>query len=122
MSGRGYKSIKNDSEESDHELELSKALETVFEEYSDAARLIIKRLEDRRRVNNEFLVEIEDFVEYAKNQVENIDLDDGIRIRYLDLVEEEESLHDRIKEDLKRNDKLIKSIKKSTDTLIYNFK
>lgn len=122
MSGRGYKSIKNDSEESDHEVELSKALETVFEEYSDAARLIIKRLEDRRRVNNEFLVEIDNFVEYAKDQVENIDLDDRIRIRYLDLVEEEESLRDRIKEDLKRNDKLIKSIKKSTDTLIYNFR
>jgi topoisomerase IA-like protein len=122
MSERGYKSIKNDSEESAHELELSKALETAFEEYSDAARLIIKRLDDRRRVNKEFLVEIENFVEYAKDQVENIDIDDGIRLRYLDLVEEEESLRDRIKEDLKRNDKLIESIKKSTDILIYNFK
>lgn len=122
MSGRGYKSIKNNSEELATELELSKVLETAFEEYSDAARLIIKRLDDRRRVNKEFLVEIENFIEYAKDQVENMDLDDGIRLRYLDLVEEEESLRDRIQEDLKRNDKLIESIKKSTDTLIYNFK
>lgn len=122
MSGRGYKSIKNNSKELAHELELSKSLEKAIKKYSEAARLIIKRLEDRRRVNNEFLVEIDDFVEYAKDQVENMDLDDGIRLRYLDLVEEEESLRDRMQEDLKRNDKLIESIKKSTDTLIYNFR
>lgn len=97
--------------------ELSKTLEINLEEYFEKAGQIINRLEERRKVNEDFLDQIETFIKYAKDQVKNKNLSEEARFKYLDLIEEEESLHDRIKEDLKRNNKLIKSIKKSTDTL-----
>lgn len=106
--------IENKSE---IELELSRALDLNLEEYSKAAKLIIKRLEDRRKVNEEFLAQIEVFIEYAKNQVKNKGLSEETRLRYLDLIEEEQSLYDRINKDLKRNNELIESIKKSIKVL-----
>lgn len=104
--------IKNKSK-----AELSKALEINLEEYFEKARQIIKRLEERRKVNEDFLVQIEIFIKYAKEQVKNKNLSEETRLRYLDLIEEEESLHDRIKEDLKRNNELVKFIKESTNGL-----
>ncbi len=100
------------------EMELSRVLNVNLEEYFKEARQVIERLEERRSVNKEFLAQIEIFIGFAKNQVKNKDLSEETRLRYLDLIEEEESLHDRIKEDLKRNNELIKSIKGSTDALI----
>jgi hypothetical protein len=96
---------------------LSRELKINIEEYLNAARLIIKRLEDRRMVNAEFLSEIEEFIEYAREQVKNENLSSEVKHHYLDLIEEEKSLHDRIQKDLKRNNELIKSIKKSTEAL-----
>ncbi|MGF7117763.1 hypothetical protein [Methanobacterium oryzae] len=98
-------------------IELNKELVANIEDYSKAARNIINRLEDRRRVNEGFLSEIDLFIEYAKKQVKNNDLSKDIRLRYLDLIEEEESLRYRIKKDLNRNNELIESIKKSTNAL-----
>lgn len=107
--------IKNKSEIGK---ELSRALKVNLKEYFEEARRIIERLEERRKVNKEFLAQIEIFIEFAKNQVKNRDLSKETRLRYLDLIEEEESLYDKIEEDLKRNNELIKSIKGSTDALI----
>lgn len=101
------------------EAELNKSWDMDIDEYLKATRLIIKGLEEQRKVNNGFLVQIEVFIEYAKNQLKNKNLSDKMRLKYLDLIEEEESLHDRIQEDLKRNNELIKSIKKSTDALFH---
>lgn len=109
--------VKNNSVKFGSKIELSNELTATIEEYSKGARLIIKRLEDRRTVNNEFLSEIDTFIGYAKKQVENKNNSEEIRIKYLDLIEEEESLRYKILEDLKRSDKLIKSIKKSTNAL-----
>ncbi len=109
--------VEDNSVKFGSEIELNEELKVTVQEYSKGAKLIIKRLEDRRTVSIEFLSEIDTFIEYAKKQVENKDISEEIRIKYLDLIEEEESLRDRILEDLKRNDKLIKSIKKSTNAL-----
>lgn len=106
--------IKNKSE---IETELRGALEVNLKDYFKEASQIVKRLDERRKINKEFLDKIEIFIEYAKDQVNNKNLSNETRRRYLDLIEEEESLHDRIKKDLKRNNELIKSIKESTDAL-----
>jgi len=99
------------------ERELRRALEKNVERYFEEAKRIIKGLNERREVNKEFLVQIEVFIEYAKHQVKNKNLSEETRLRYLDLIMEEESLHDRIWKDLMRNEELIGSIKKSTDAL-----
>lgn len=118
MSERGYKTIKNSLKVSNSKIgvELSEALVTI-EEYSKAVEIIIRRLEYRKRVNTEFLKEIENFISHAKKQLGNNNLDKKIRIKYIDLIKEEESLHGKIYEDLRRNDELIKSIKESMDAL-----
>ncbi len=104
---------------SEAEKELIKKLELNLEEYFKEAERIINGLKERKEVNREFLNQIEIFIEYAKNQVKNKDLSEEIRLKYLDLIAEEESLHYRINEDLKRNDELIKSIKKSTNDFFH---
>lgn len=106
--------IENKSE---IELELSRVLDANLKEYFKEAEKIIKRLDERRKVNKEFLAQIEVFIEYAKNQVKNKGISEETRLRYMDLIEEEKSLHDRINKDLKRNNELIESIKKSTNVL-----
>ena len=117
MSKKG-ETIKNHSVKLGSENELNKEkLETNIEKYSNAAVLIIKKLKERRRVNNEFLFEIDKFIEYAENQVKNKNISSEVKYNYLDLINEEKSLRFRIKEDLKRNNELIDSIKKSTNAL-----
>ena len=80
--------------------------------------MVIRRLEEQIKVNNCSLIQIKSFIEPTKNQAENTDLNDETRLEYLDLVEEE-SLRDKIQEDLMRNYELIASIKKSIDALFY---
>ena len=108
--------FKNNKENSDHHLK--KKLEKIENNYLKETDLIIKTLEKRRKVNIEFLSNIETFLEYAKKQAKNDNLNEERRNRYKDLVEEEESLKYRLKEDLIRNNELINSIKKSTKTLL----
>jgi hypothetical protein len=115
MANRRSEVIKNKFE---MEEELSRALEVNVEKYFKEAKRIIKVLERRRKVNKEFLNQIEIFIAYAKNQVDNENLSEEKRLRYLYLIEEEESLYDKIWRDLKRNNELIESIKESTDVLI----
>ncbi len=99
--------------------EENKNSQKTEEKYSKETEQIIKALEERRKVNKEFLSNIENFIEYARKQTENNLLSKERRLRYKDLLEEEESLKERIKEDLKRNNELIKSIKKSTEELFH---
>ncbi len=108
--------IKNNENSNHH---LRKKLEKTENNYSKEAELIIKTLKRRRKVNTEFLSNIDTFIEYAKKQAKNENLNEERRKRYKDLVEEEESLKYRIKEDLKRNNELIKSIKESTKALLH---
>lgn len=77
---------------------------------------LIKKLEDRKKINKEFLAQIESFIGYAKKQVKNND-NHKLRLKYLEIIEEEESLRDKIRDYLKKNDKLIESIKKSSFNL-----
>lgn len=91
---------------------LSRKLENNVREYLEAARLIAERLKERKEVNVEFLFEIEEFIEHAEKQGPNENFSSKIRHRYMELIEEEKSLRNRIKEDLKRNNDLIDSIKK----------
>lgn len=116
MSGRS-EAHKNNFKKFDYEL--SKKLAKTEEDYAKETKKIIKILKERKKVNEEFLSNIETFIEYAKNQTKNNLLSKESRLRYKDLIEEEQSLRYRIREDLKRNNELIKSIKKSTEILLH---
>lgn len=107
--------IKNSNEKSDSSLR--KELEKSKEEYFKSEKNILKATEFRKKVNKEFLHNIEEFIEYLKNKLENNHLNGELRQKYLDLIEEEQSLHYRIQKDIKHYDKLIESIKKSTEEL-----
>ena len=93
-----------------------------IEEYLKKAKLIIKKLEERKKINKEFLSEIEVFIKHAQSQIKNKNLNREIKFNYLVLIEEEENMHKKIKNDIKGNNKLIESIKKSMDTILLNEK
>ena len=82
------------------------------EEYLNAEKMLIERLKKQKEVNKEFLVQIEIFIGYAKKQAEVNDKE-KLELKYEEIIEEEESLRDKIKEHLKKNDELIKSLQKS---------
>lgn len=105
---KGDKPVKNNSKEANPEIAIKKHL--------NADKILIKKLKCRKKAYNEFLSQINDFIEYAQDQAKNNN-DNELRIKYLGLVEEEESLLGKIQEHLKKNDDIIESIKKSTDAL-----
>ena len=107
--------IKNYKKKSNYEL--SKELKKNKEEYFKSEKNILKAIEFRRKTNKKFLSDIKEFIEYINIKLENNHLDGEIREKYLDLIEEEQSLHDRIQQDIKHYDKMIESIKKSTNGL-----
>jgi hypothetical protein len=103
MSGRGNKPTNN-SEKLNHEL--------TIQEQLNAGKKFIKKLRERKKEYEKFLGQIDNFIEYAKDQAKNND-NDELRLKYWDAVNEEESLRDKIQEHLKRNNDLIESIKNS---------
>ncbi|MCZ3365110.1 MULTISPECIES: hypothetical protein [Methanobacterium] len=103
MSGRRNKHIKN-LERLSPELTISEQL--------NAGKKFIKKLRERKKEYQELLIQIDNFIEYAKDQAKNND-SNGLRLKYWDAVNEEESLRDKIQEHLKKNDELIESIKNS---------
>ncbi|WP_424354997.1 hypothetical protein [Methanobacterium sp. MBAC-LM] len=86
--------------------------ELIIHERLNAEKIFIKKLEEQKKAYNEFLTQINTFIEYAKDQVKNND-DNKLRLEYLEIVGEEESLRDKIEVYLKKNDELITSIKRS---------
>ncbi len=81
-------------------------------EYLKAEKTLIERLRKQKNINEDFLSQIENFIGYAKKQAEVND-EEKLELKYEEIIEEEESLRDKIKEHLKKNDELIKSIQKS---------
>jgi len=86
--------------------------ELSTEEYLNAEKMLIERLKKQKEVNKEFLVQIESFIRYAKKQTKHND-NNKLEIRYEEIIQEEESLRSKIREHLKKNDELIKSLRKS---------
>ncbi len=102
MSRRVNNGIKKNIKELDQESAIQKHL--------NSEKKLIKKLKERKEAYKEFLTQINDFIDYAHEQAKN---NDELRIKYLETIEEEESLRDKINEYLKKNDELIESIKKS---------
>ena len=86
--------------------------ELSTDEYLNAEKMLIERLKKQKEVNKEFLVQIESFIGYAKKQAKHND-NDKLEIKYEEIIQEEESLRSKIREHLKKNDELIKSLRKS---------
>ena len=81
-------------------------------EYLEAEKMLIERLKKQKEVNKDFLSQIENFIGYAQKQVKNKD-NGKLEHKYLEIIEEEKSLRAKIREHLKKNDELIKSLNKS---------
>lgn len=107
MSGRN-KVTKKNSKKSCRELALN--------EHLNAEKVLIRKLKERKKAYGEFLSQIEHFIGYAREQAKNSD-NRKLRLKYLETVEEEESLRDKIMKHLKKNDELIELIKKSNSKL-----
>lgn len=103
MSGRRNKPIKN-SEIVSPELTISEQL--------NEGKKFLKKLMERKKEYEEFLSQIDNFIEYAEDQAKNNNSDE-LRLKYWDAVNEEKSLRDKIQEHLERNNDLIESIKNS---------
>ena len=106
MFDRKNKPLKNKSE---------KVCPTIIERLNAEKRLI-KKLKEQKKAYGEFLSQIDNFIDYAKDQAENNDSDE-LRLKYEYAVEEEESLQDKIRESIKKNDELIELVKKSNFNL-----
>ena len=104
MSERGNKNFKKNSKVIDNEISTIK--------YLNAEKMLIERLKEQKEVNKEFLAQIEIFIRYAENQSKNND-NNKLESKYLEILEEERSLRDKIRKHLKKNDELIESIEKS---------
>ena len=102
MSGRGNKSIKKSSEKLYPEL--------TIREHLNAEKMLIIKLKKREKAYESFLIQIDNFIEYAREQVKH---DNNLKFKYLDVIKEEESLRNKIMEYLKKNNDLIESLKKS---------
>ena len=91
----------------------------TINEHLNAEKKLIKKLKERKEAYNEFLSQIDNFIDYARDQAKNSD-NYELRLKYDDIIEEEESLHDRIRESIKKNDELIELVKKSNFNLNSN--
>lgn len=100
---KGDKPVKNNSKKTSQEI--------TIKEHLNAEKMLIERLKKQKEVNKEFLVQIESFIGYAKKQAKHND-NDKLEIKYEEIIQEEESLRSKIKEHLKKNDELIKSLQK----------
>lgn len=85
--------------------------ELGIKERSNAEKMLIKKLKERKKAYKKFLSQIDDFIEYAKDQAKN-NSNVQLRLKYLETMEEEVSLRDKIKEYLNKNDELMESIQK----------
>lgn len=104
MSDRENKPLKNKSGKLCPKL-------TIIE-HLNAEKTLIKKLKERKKAYDEFLSQIDNFIDYAKDQAKNND-NYELRLKYCDAVEEEELLRDKIRESIKKNEELIELIKKS---------
>lgn len=77
------------------------------------AKLNIKKIEQQNKLNKEHISDIEKFIEFAKEQSQNNDLNEEIRLKYKDLIKEQESLRDNMIKDIYNHNELIKFIKES---------
>ena len=103
MSGRGNKPVKKSPEKLYPEL--------TIREHLNAEKMLIIKLKKREKAYESFLIQIDNFIEYAREQANNND--NSLKSKYLDVIKEEESLRDKIIEYLKKNNELIESLKKS---------
>ncbi|MEL7670144.1 hypothetical protein [Methanobacterium sp.] len=102
MSGKGNEPTKN--------LERLNPELTIMEQLNTDK--FVKKLRERKKEYQEFLSQIDNFIEYAEDQAKNNNSDE-LRLKYWDAVNEEKSLRDKIQEHLERNNDLIESIKNS---------
>ncbi len=84
--------------------------ELIIKRHLNAEKKLIKKLEERKEVYKEILIQIDNYIDYAYDQARNND-NGELRLKYLETIEEEKSLRSKIHEYLKKNDDLIKSIK-----------
>ena len=106
MSGRRIKVIKKNPENGDSEL--------IIKKHLNAEKKLIKKLKERKKAYKEFLSQINSYIDYAQKQAKNND-NDELRLKYLETIEEEESLRNKMIESLKKNDELIESVKNLFD-------
>jgi hypothetical protein len=86
--------------------------ELIIKRHLTAEKKLIKKLKERKEVYKEILIQIDNYIDYAYDQAKNND-NGELRLKYLETIEEEESLRGKICEYLKKNDKLIESVNKS---------
>lgn len=105
MPERRVKSIPKNSEKLGHEF--------LVKDHFNTEKVLLKKLKERKEVYNEFLTQIDNFIDYANEQAENNNSNDKLEPKYEEIIGEEESLRDKIREHLKKNDELIESLQKS---------
>lgn len=85
--------------------------ELSTKEYLKAEKMLVERLKKQKEVNKDFLDQIDNFIGYAEKQAK-VNNNEKLEHKYEEIIDEEESLRDKIREHLKKNDELIKSLQK----------